>query len=64
MSPQDDHIIAVATDAALEVSLTVPLLDLDDTAAIAEFIIQRFLPRRGGPGERGPRSQTLPILDL
>jgi len=34
----DPHIIAVASDARLA-GLRVPLLDLDDTASIADFIV-------------------------
>jgi molybdopterin-guanine dinucleotide biosynthesis protein B len=35
---EDRHIVAVASDAEIA-GLPVPLLDLDDTAAIADFII-------------------------
>ena len=38
LAGDDPRIIAVASDAALT-GLGVPLLDLDDTAAIAEFIV-------------------------
>ena len=37
LAPDDPHIVAVASDAALE-GLAVPRLDLDDTAAIAAFV--------------------------
>jgi molybdopterin-guanine dinucleotide biosynthesis adapter protein len=40
MAPEDDDIVAVASDAALP-GLAVPLLDLGDPAAIAEFILAR-----------------------
>ena len=36
LHPQDPHIVAVASDAKVETKL--PLLDLNDDAAIAEFI--------------------------
>ncbi len=39
IQPNDPLIRAVATDAALP-SLTVPTLDLNDTAAVAAFILQ------------------------
>lgn len=39
IQPGDPMVRAVATDAALAV-LTVPLLDLNDTAAIADFILR------------------------
>jgi molybdopterin-guanine dinucleotide biosynthesis protein B len=37
LHPQDPHIVAVASDAKLETKL--PLLDLNDAAAIAAFIL-------------------------
>ncbi len=39
LAPEDPHIVAVASDAALE-GLAVPRLDLDDTAAIADFVVR------------------------
>ena len=39
LAPEDPHIVAVASDAALE-GLAVPRLDLDDTAAIADFVVK------------------------
>ena len=39
IQPNDPMVRAVATDAALAV-LTVPLLDLNDTGAIADFILR------------------------
>jgi molybdopterin-guanine dinucleotide biosynthesis protein B len=36
--PDDPHIVAVASDAPLE-GCPLPVLDLDDTAAIADFVI-------------------------
>jgi molybdopterin-guanine dinucleotide biosynthesis protein B len=38
LHPNDPHIVAIATDARLETSL--PLLDLNDDAAIASFIVK------------------------
>lgn len=38
LHPQDAHIVAVATDAKVETKL--PLLDLNDDAAIADFIVK------------------------
>jgi len=38
LHPQDPHIVAVASDVKVETKL--PLLDLDDDAAIAQFILQ------------------------
>lgn len=40
LAPDDPHIVAVASDAPLA-GLRVPLLDLGDTAAIADFIVGR-----------------------
>ena len=40
LAPDDPRIVAVASDAALE-GLRVPRLDLDDTAAIAAFVVAR-----------------------
>jgi molybdopterin-guanine dinucleotide biosynthesis protein B len=40
LAPDDPHIVAVASDAKLE-GLKVPLLDLDDVAAIADFVTAR-----------------------
>ena len=39
IQPTDPNVRAVATDAALAV-LSVPLLDLNDTGAIADFILR------------------------
>jgi molybdopterin-guanine dinucleotide biosynthesis protein B len=39
----DPYIVAIAADAPLD-GLTIPRLDLDDTAAIAGFILRRFQP--------------------
>lgn len=47
--PDDESVIAVASDAPLPLPATVPLLDLNDPAAIARFIIDEFL----GHGEPG-----------
>jgi molybdopterin-guanine dinucleotide biosynthesis adapter protein len=38
LHPKDPHIVAVATDAKVETKL--PLLDLNDAPAIADFIVQ------------------------
>jgi len=40
LHPQDPHIVAVASDAKVETKL--PLLDLDDDAAIADFILKHL----------------------
>lgn len=42
---EDPHIVAVATNAPLPVAVPVPLLDLNDPAAVADFIVARFLPQ-------------------
>lgn len=36
--PTDDSILAVATDAKLDVSITLPVLDLNNTPQIANFV--------------------------
>src|SRR3546814_1011136 len=50
LSPGDPHIVAVASDAKL-VGLAVPLLDLDDVPAIADFIVAHCGLLRGEPRE-------------
>ena len=40
LHPQDPHIVAVASDAKVETKL--PLLDLNDDAGIAEFIVKHL----------------------
>jgi len=40
LHPQDSHIVAVASDAKVETKL--PLLDLNDDAGIAQFIVQHL----------------------
>lgn len=42
--PNDDTIIAIATDAPLPVKPTIPQLDLNDPDRIARFILDDFLP--------------------
>jgi molybdopterin-guanine dinucleotide biosynthesis protein B len=42
LQPDDPHIVAVATDATLD--LPVPVLRLDDIAAIAAFVRARAIP--------------------
>lgn len=42
----DDSIIAVASDAAPATPRGIPLLDLDDPAAIARFVLARLFPDR------------------
>ena len=41
--PQDDTVIAIATDAPLQAPCPLPQLDLNEPGAIAEFIVTRFL---------------------
>jgi molybdopterin-guanine dinucleotide biosynthesis protein B len=55
LSPGDPSFIAIATDAPLEVDLALPLLDLNQPSAIADFIINHFfvLNRRAHPFVRG-----------
>ena len=40
---KDENIIAIATDAEIPVSTTLPVFDLNDPQEIADFIIDRFL---------------------
>jgi molybdopterin-guanine dinucleotide biosynthesis protein B len=40
LHPNDPHIVAVASDARVETKL--PLLDLNDVAGIAEFILKKL----------------------
>jgi molybdopterin-guanine dinucleotide biosynthesis protein MobB len=44
--PEDKSIIAVATDASLPISTLLPVLDLNQPEAIAEFIIRQFVHKR------------------
>jgi molybdopterin-guanine dinucleotide biosynthesis protein B len=44
LAPDDPDIVAVATDTALKQTLTVPLLDINQPTAIAEFIMAYCLP--------------------
>lgn len=39
LAPSDPHIVAIAADHAVECS-ALPVFDLDDTAAIADFIVK------------------------
>ncbi len=41
--PHDPDIVAVATDGVLSVDTELPVLDLNDAHAIAEFVIATFL---------------------
>ncbi len=41
--PEDDSIIAIASDKPLDTHTTLPMLDLNQAGDIAEFIISRFL---------------------
>ena len=60
IQPDDPTVRAVATDIALD-GLSVPVFDLDDTVAIADFILAETglgAPDRGvGPGRRTIASQ-------
>jgi hypothetical protein len=40
LHPQDRHIVAVASDERVET--TLPLLDINDDAAIADFILRHL----------------------
>lgn len=41
--PEDDSIIAIATDSKEKLDTTLPILNLNEAEQIAEFIISRFL---------------------
>jgi molybdopterin-guanine dinucleotide biosynthesis protein B len=43
--PKDAQILAIATDAKLVPAPTIPCLDLNQPQAVADFILQVFLPR-------------------
>lgn len=43
--PEDAQIVAIATDAKLVPAPTIPCLDLNQPQAVADFILQVFLPR-------------------
>lgn len=42
--PEDESIVAIATDAELPVEPAITLLDLNQPRQIADFILNRFLP--------------------
>ena len=42
--PEDDAIIAIATDEPLAVNAGIPQLDINDPGQIAGFILREFLP--------------------
>jgi molybdopterin-guanine dinucleotide biosynthesis protein B len=45
MQPQDPHIVGIACPGArLDSATTVPLLDLDDSAAVADFVLAQARP--------------------
>jgi molybdopterin-guanine dinucleotide biosynthesis protein B len=44
--PEDNSVIAVATDAELPVKTTLPVLDLNNPQQITEFIIKHFLNKQ------------------
>ena len=44
--PEDDAIIAIATDSALDPAPSLPVLDLNDVPAIADFV-RRYAGSRG-----------------
>ncbi|MCG8427898.1 MAG: molybdopterin-guanine dinucleotide biosynthesis protein MobB [Chromatiales bacterium] len=41
--PEDSNVLAIATDAPLQVATDLPVLDINDVATLADFIIERFL---------------------
>lgn len=43
--PNDENIIAVATDAAEQIDTRLPILDINNVAEIANFIMANFLSR-------------------
>lgn len=40
--PQDDEVIAIASDEPLVISTELPIMDINDADMIADFICQRF----------------------
>ena len=43
LHPEDPHIVAVAADSALPAA-TVPVIDLNDIEAIADFLVAHAVP--------------------
>ncbi|MDH5185176.1 MAG: molybdopterin-guanine dinucleotide biosynthesis protein MobB [Gammaproteobacteria bacterium] len=43
--PHDENIVAIATDAAQQISTQLPILDINNVAEIANFILANFLSR-------------------
>jgi molybdopterin-guanine dinucleotide biosynthesis adapter protein len=63
IQPGDPTVRAVASDIALP-DLGVPLLDLNDTAAVADFILADLrLPARLDEGDDDARFETVAVLD-
>ena len=48
--PDDPDIIAVASDAPLSRTTTLPLLDLNDPAAVARFVVERVVQGAAASG--------------
>ncbi len=45
--PSDPDIVAVATDGQLPQATALPVLDLNDVAALADFVLQQIFGREG-----------------
>lgn len=54
--PDDPRVIAVASDSDIQ-DLNLPLLDLNNTAAVADFILQRY-PQLIRPQLNRPRARS------
>jgi molybdopterin-guanine dinucleotide biosynthesis protein B len=51
LTPDDPHIVAIATDEPDALDVAVPILDLNDVPAIAAFVVDFCdLPKRGRDG--------------
>ncbi len=45
--PEDPNVIAIATDAEFSQATELPILDINDIAAVAEFVTKEFLGLKG-----------------
>jgi molybdopterin-guanine dinucleotide biosynthesis protein B len=58
--PEDDSILAIATDASLPAQTRLPVLPLNDPEAIAAFVLDRVAGAGGPPSSGPPRGRARP----
>ena len=52
MYPNDPHVVAIATDGEIPETTGLPVLDLNDLAGIADFVVRWMEPEASGSGRR------------